>query len=127
MDETRPLVKSATSEKQIRRAKRLQREAEDQWRSDLRVIVSTPVGRRVIWRLMIEGFIRDDVFASDPLLMANRAGRRGLMLWLEKELYLADHTAVATMRREADTDTQRRDVETAALATPAAADDEDAE
>jgi len=72
--------------------------------SDLRKVLSTPEGRRFIWRLLGETRIFRGCFSLNGLEMANNEGKRDMGLFVLKDLLESHPDAFAQMQREAASD-----------------------
>lgn len=53
--------------------------------ADLRSVMSTPAGRRFVWRLLTQAGLQGSSFASDPLTTAYNEGRRSVAISLLRE------------------------------------------
>lgn len=100
----RALVKNAADEEQVRQAGTREKFGRERELNDLRAVMQTVEGRRLVWRLLQIGRIFTDRFDANSLQMARNEGgaRTGLLL-------LADIDAACpelydTMRREARED-----------------------
>jgi hypothetical protein len=68
----------------------------------LRLIVSTRLGRRFMWRLLSECKIYSESFAGEAAHMTSyNEGKRHVGLWALTEICEAEPEAYALMRREA--------------------------
>lgn len=97
----RALVKNAADPEQVKQAGTREKFGRERELGDLRAVMDTKEGRRLVWRLMEFGGVLTERFDENSLRMARLAGnaRTGLML-------LADIDAACpelfdTMRREA--------------------------
>lgn len=54
--------------------------------NDLRAVLSTVEGQRLVWRLMGECGIHQDSFNSNALVMARNEGRRSIGIFIEMEV-----------------------------------------
>jgi len=100
MAEERPLVKSTTSKRQIRFAERKAKEAARQELEDLRAVLGSEVGRRVIYRFLQSTLVFKSI--ALPLeLIAYNAGRQDVGHYLMTLIEQADDTAIFTMMQEA--------------------------
>jgi len=96
----RPLVKNATSKRQVKFAERKAKEAALQALEDLREVLATEVGRRVVYRLLKSCSVFESIAA--PLeLIAYNAGRQDVGHYLMALIEQADDTAIFTMMQEA--------------------------
>jgi len=77
---------------------------EERKKSDLRKVLSTTEGRRVLFRILNEGRIRSGCFDSNALTMAYNEGKRDIALFLENEIEATKPEAIEQMRSEASTD-----------------------
>lgn len=76
---------------------------------DLKLVMDTDYGRRVMWRLLQESGLNDSVTAEvldKPLPLEFRVpyntGRQDFAKWLERRLTIASPVGVALMRKEAE-------------------------
>ena len=67
---------------------------------DLRYVLSTPAGRRFLWRLLCECRLFSTVSHTEPLEMSRLSGRRDYGLWLLDELAAADNNAFLKLIQE---------------------------
>lgn len=74
----KPLVKSASDDGQVRKAKLSEKERAEEKRHSLGVVLSTYEGRQDRWELLESCKIHESVFSTDPLVMANLAGVQDL-------------------------------------------------
>ena len=93
-------VRSGADAAQVKRAGRRDRERLEQEATDLRSIVGTQQGRRVLWRLLVKLGLKDSCYDPDPIRMAALNGARESALWMESEINAVSDTAMAEMRRE---------------------------
>ena len=68
---------------------------------ELRAVLSQPVGRAVVWRILQSCGIYQSSLNPDAMEMAAAEGRRNLGLWLMAEVHSADAQAYARMQGEA--------------------------
>ena len=75
-----------------------QREKELQ---DLRKVLGSSEGRRVLWRILVKGAIFNSSFAPNANETYFNEGRRSVGLWLTQEISDADLEKFFQMHREA--------------------------
>lgn len=69
--------------------------------NDIKVVLSTPEGRRFYWRVMEAGTIFGDIFCGEEQSYTNRnLGRRDVSLKFFNDLFEADPNAYVKMQRE---------------------------
>lgn len=96
----RPLVKNASSKRQVEFAKRKSKDAALQQLEDLRVVLGSEVGRRVLYRFLKSCSVFESI-ASPLELIAYNAGRQDVGHMLMALIEQADDTAIFTMMQEA--------------------------
>jgi len=99
--EERALVKNAGDPEQVAEAKKAEERREREWREDLREVMSTKAGRRVVWRLLQNARVFESRFDINSLRMAFLEGNANQGLWLLAELDAACPELFDLMRREA--------------------------
>ena len=85
------------SVKQSKKKHELDRDVELE---DLRHVLSTPQGRRFLWRLLCECRLFVTISHHEPLTMSRMSGRRDYGLWLLDELGAADSNAFLKLIQE---------------------------
>ena len=68
---------------------------------DLRKVMSSSEGRRVLWRILTKGAIFNSSFAQNANETFFNEGRRSVGLWLTQEVSEADLEKFFQMHREA--------------------------
>jgi hypothetical protein len=100
--EKKAKVRNAADPEQVRKAKETDTFTRDDELGDLRTVLGTLAGRRLLWRVLgFAGYQRLS-FSSDALVMARNEGGRNVALWLQTEIEEADTDAFLTMIREAN-------------------------
>jgi hypothetical protein len=91
------------------RAKRLR----DRELNDLRVILSTPEGRRLIWRILSEARIFHDGYTHGDAGYGTtyNCGRRSIGVWTLAEVMEAKPEAFMQMQREYNSEAKREEIE----------------
>ena len=69
-----PLVTNAGDSKQLRRARKKEREADEDAVNDMLAVLAMPAGERTLWRIWQWCSTFESIFSPDPLVMAHRAG-----------------------------------------------------
>lgn len=82
----------------------------DQELADLRAVVATPAGGRVLWRLLGECRVFESIFDPTVRIYA-LAGRQDVGHWLMTELEQADDQAIFRLMVEARARQKRDDTE----------------
>lgn len=98
-DNTKPY--DAGDETHVKSAKRKGKLAEAQKKADLKVVMSTPEGRRHIWGQLEICGVYDDTLHTDPLMLGRFLGRRSLGLKLLQETILYCRKEYLLMESEA--------------------------
>lgn len=97
----RPLVKDASSEKQVRKGKQSEKRREEDERHDLAVVLGSEEGRRVMDRIMAHLGQYRSVFAQENThVTAYLAGQQDAAHWLFGEITVADPKATLKMMQE---------------------------
>lgn len=109
-DEARALVRNAADPEQVKRGGRKEKDARDRELHDLRAVLATEPGRRVLWRVLWHCGVFASVYDEGPLIYKN-AGRQDVGHFLMAEIEAADDEAIFRLmvearRREKRTDTE---------------------
>jgi hypothetical protein len=127
MAKRRPLVDNAGAVRQVKRAKREERDAYEMELADIRAVVATEAGQRDSYRQCEAAF--RSVFHPDPYVMAYQAGEQNAALKRLAKIEEADPRAFDQMldraRRQRDDDRQRTDASHTPRATEASDDEDD--
>lgn len=94
-----PLVKNATNEKQIRKAKKGEEHHRDQELEDLRKLINAPEGRRVLWRIMSKCKTFQTIWHNSALIHYN-AGQQDIGHWLMSEITETGEESLFVMMKE---------------------------
>lgn len=116
MKPTRPA--STTDEAQLAQLERLEELRERLATDDLVVALKHPQVRRVLWRILEQTQVFQDVFTPDALELSHRAGRQSVGRYLWAAIDDVDPGATFEMRREARARAQRELLEAEAARTP---------
>ena len=97
-----PLVANASRIQQVQRAEELEQLLRDNQLADLRAVLATEPGRRVLWRLLVEegGLFQQTFREGRPDTSAFFEGKRSIALFLQAEIGQADPAAFERMRAE---------------------------
>ena len=87
--------------KHVKKRKTKVQLAEEAVQEDLRVVGSTPAGRRFLWRLLAETGIHHSVPQSDHGHMSRSEGKRDIGLEVTAWMHEADPKLYLLMQREA--------------------------
>lgn len=117
---TRPLVRNAASPRQVSHADRKVTDRRRRELVDLRDVLSSEPGRRVLWRFLGFCGVHETVLRENPITMAEAAGRQNVGHYLMAEIAAADDEAMFTMMREARAAEARDNRETDAVHTTSA-------
>lgn len=93
------LVKNAADKRQVDAAGRAQKRREADELADLRVMLSTPEGRRVAWRVLAYCKTFSDIWDASSRIHFN-AGQQNVGHWLLAEINAADEEKFFEMMRE---------------------------
>lgn len=114
------LVDNAADRKQVRHAGRKDRDRRNQELNDLRAVMSSVQGRRLVWRMLSHCAVAASVFDPNNSRMSANSGRQDVGHWLQSEVIDADDddaTLYQTMQREALRERRRKEVESEAVRT----------
>jgi hypothetical protein len=125
--EPAPLVANAGRLGQVQRAEELEQLLRDNQLADLRAVLATEPGRRLIWRLLVEegGLFQQTFREGRPDTSAFFEGKRSIALFVQAEIGQADPTAFERMRAERASDDALEDAVRRSVAEQA--DDDDAD
>lgn len=119
----RAYQRNAADPKQGQAASRRARDQRQRDLIDLREVLLTETGRRVIWRLLGFCGIYQTVLRQNPIDMAAAAGRQNVGQYLLAEVEAADAEAIFIMMREARAAQLRENRETDATVGVVESDD----
>ena len=97
------LVGNAADKAQVETAARTERTEAEQAKADLRFVLASPQGRRVLWRMLGRTHLFESGWSPDPAAVHFAAGERNVGLWLMHEINHADPTAFIGMMQDAAT------------------------
>ena len=95
------LVGNAADKQQVETAARTERTAAEQAKADLRAVLQTPQGRRVLWRVLGRAHLFESGWSPDTAAVHFAAGERNVGLWLVHEINAADASAFIGMMQDA--------------------------
>lgn len=95
-----PVVRNASNPREVARGKRLEERRRERELGDLRAVLTTEEGRRVIWRLLEHCAVFQSIWHPSALIHHN-AGRQDVGHFLMAEVQEADELAYFEMAREA--------------------------
>jgi hypothetical protein len=98
--EKRSQVKNAADESQVRRATEKQENSRDFELADLESVMSTPAGRRFIWRVLERCKVFGTVWDGSARIHYN-SGQQDIGHWVMAEVGAADEDALFLMMKEA--------------------------
>lgn len=117
------LVRNAADPKQVRNASRKEKDIRTREMDDMRHVLSSPEGRRFVWRLMgWSGFLQNPSHQRGDMTHQN-IGRGDAGRFLLSEMLEADENAYLTMQQEARHEQRSRLVEAEAIRTRSASRD----
>jgi hypothetical protein len=97
---SKPFVQNAANEKQVKNAELKERDLRRQELEDMRFILSTPQGRRFIWRYLTRCGVFALSYSHSGSETAFNEGQRNIGLKLMAELSEADASAYVTILKE---------------------------
>lgn len=100
MSEDNTLVKNAADESQVKKSKRVERSERDKELDDLRFVLSSPQGRRFMWRLLEKCNIFADVVTVDEAETNRFLGSRRIGLYVLSEVNIAKPYRWIQMQQE---------------------------
>lgn len=99
MDNNRSAVKNAADKKQVKKAKVTEDMIRDKQLNDVRVVLNTPHGRRLLWRIMEKCKTFGSVWEPSAKIHYN-AGQQDLGHFLLSEVTEADEELLFQMMKE---------------------------
>jgi hypothetical protein len=75
-----------------------------QWQDDLRLLLTSPAGRRVLWAVIDRAGIHANGYSESHAWMAMTEGGRAFGVWLVKELTKVDERAYPQLMIDAGND-----------------------
>lgn len=109
MSGPRALVGNAADESQIATAKRKERLRRERELEDLRSVLGSPAGRRLLWRLLGECHVFESIWRASAEIHFLE-GKRNVGLFLLHEIHEARPEALLQMMQEAQHDSEDSDV-----------------
>lgn len=100
---TQPLVKNAADESQVKGAEQKMKSARERELADMRFILSTAQGRRVIWRYLEACGVFQISFNHSGAITSFNEGMRNIGLKLLTDINDAAPEAYVTMLKEKET------------------------
>lgn len=117
MSDRSALVANAADAEQVKRAGRKTRDRRADELADLRAVLATPAGRRVLWRVLEHCRVFESVWSEGAQIHAN-AGRQDVGHFVMAEIEQADDEAIFRLMVEARQRRTRESVENEAAQTP---------
>lgn len=99
MSEKRALVGNAADKSQVKSAKKKEVSKREMELNDLRAVLNTPQGRRVMWRIMDECRVFGSVWESSAKIHYN-SGKQDLGHFIMAEIVSADEKFLLEMMKE---------------------------
>lgn len=99
-DDRRPLVQNAADPKQVRHAKRQEKEAREIELEDLRIVLSTEAGRRFAWRVLTYCKVFADTFDESVHRTAFNSGVQNVGHFVMGEITAASEDGLFLMMSE---------------------------
>jgi len=87
------LVGNAADAGQVRKARKREKLKRDQWLQDLRAVLKTEAGKRVLWHVLEESRVFASSFSGDPHSTSFNEGRRYFGIGLLQDLNELDPRA----------------------------------
>jgi hypothetical protein len=103
-----PHVKNAADESQVNEAKKKVRHTREQELNDVRFILSTPQGRRFVWRYL-DGLFRLSARSAEPYWTYFNEGERNVSLKMQADVVEASPEALLEMMTEAKEGEKKND------------------
>jgi hypothetical protein len=100
MSQDRALVRNAADKKQVDNAKKREKLRRDNELADLRAVLDTVEGRRLLWRLLGKFKWGQSTFDQVPSQMAFNVGMQNAGNFLMAEIVEADQTKLLLMMQE---------------------------
>lgn len=97
-----PLVTNASDKKQIDEAGKKRKQKDSEEVTDLREMLSTAAGRRVLWRVLEVCRAEQISFSTNALQMAFNEGHRNVGIQLKAQIAIASPEMWSLMQEEAD-------------------------
>lgn len=99
LEQGKPVVKNAADPKQVKSGKKKAKLRREQELFDLKALLETPQGRRVMWRLLAKAGMFNSIYESSSRIYYN-AGRQDYGFWLWSELEKAHKGYLVKMIQE---------------------------
>jgi hypothetical protein len=96
-----PLVTNASDEKQVKEAGKRRKVKDAEEITDLREVLKTPAGRRVLWRVLELCRAEQISFSTNALQMAFNEGHRNVGVQVKLAIVSADPALWTAMQEEA--------------------------
>ena len=94
------VVQNAADSKQVKAARKTEKQLRDEEKGDLKKMLSLPEGRRLLWRLLEQCHVYGSIMETSARIYYN-AGQQDLGHWLLDEIMEADTAAYVQMQLEA--------------------------
>ena len=94
-----PLVHNAADPKQVKNAKRKEKFDREGVLQDIRMVLSTPEGKRLIWRLLSHCRTFESIYEQSARIHYN-AGQQDLGHFIMAEIISADEQLLFTMMKD---------------------------
>lgn len=110
---------NAADPQDVAATQRLEEMRARQARNDLVVALRYPEVRRVLWRVLEQANVFDDIWTPDALALAHRTGRQSVGRFLWAAIDDVDEAAVMAMRADARARIRQLLAEADSMRTPA--------
>lgn len=94
------LVTNASDHRQLKKARKTEKNQRDDELNDLRVLIGTPEGRRFLWRVLNRCHIFESAFNDNAVTMAFLVGEDNVGKFLLAEIIEADPRALMLLMSE---------------------------
>lgn len=96
------LTRNVASPRQVKAATKKQKQREREEREDLSSVMTTPAGRRLLWRWLQFCGTFESVISDNPLVMAHNSGRQDVGHMMMAEMTKANPQAYLEMSLDPD-------------------------
>lgn len=108
MAHDRALVRNAADPKQVKDAKKRETLQRDNELADLRAVLNTLEGRRVLWRILEHTKTFGSIYDESPNRIAFNSGRQDVGHFVMAEINDADASKILTMMQESQARERQR-------------------
>jgi hypothetical protein len=94
------LVTNASDSRQVKRARKKEREADEDAINDMLAVLAMPAGERTLWRILGYCSTFESIFSPDPVVMAHRAGQQDVGHYVMKAIGEAQPLALVRLMEQ---------------------------